>query len=133
MKIDEYLDANELVNIVNETLNNNEQIKILKRTENSKSDSHTNFVDIEDDSYDISEIEDEEVVECSQFSVINVTSMVNDKEKCNDSTFKVDTTQPSTSKGHDLYHVTIEHSQTDSDDDNDDVTKETIIPRVAVD
>ena len=46
VKIDEYLDANELVDIVNETLTQNEQIKILKRTNNS------NFVDIKDDSDD---------------------------------------------------------------------------------
>ncbi|XP_023738187.1 uncharacterized protein LOC111886187 [Lactuca sativa] len=64
VKIDEYLDANELVEIVNDTLNKSEQIKNFKRTENSKSNSQSNFVDIEDnfDSFsEISEIEEEKV------------------------------------------------------------------------
>ena len=71
VKIDDFLDANELVDIVNETLTKNEQIKILKRTKNLTSDSQTNFADIEDDYDNISEIEEEEVVDCSQLSVIN--------------------------------------------------------------
>lgn len=65
MKIDECLDENELVEIVNETLTNNEQIKILKRIENSTLDSRNKFVDIEDDSDDMSEIETEEILDCS--------------------------------------------------------------------
>ena len=48
-------------------------------------------------------------------SVINVTSMAKGKEKCDDSMVKVDTTLPSTSKVHDLDHVTVEYSQTDSE------------------
>ncbi|XP_023748037.1 uncharacterized protein LOC111896263 [Lactuca sativa] len=59
---------------------------------------------------------EKEVIDCSQFSVINVISMTKGKEKfC------------------DLDHVTVEDSQTDSDDDNDVVPKETIISRVVVD
>ena len=56
VKIDEYLNADELVEIVNDTLTKSEQIKILKRTENSKLDSQFNFVDIDDNSDSISEI-----------------------------------------------------------------------------
>ena len=56
VKIDEYLDANELVDIVNETLTKNEQINILKRTKTSKFDSQSNFVDLEDNSDTMSEI-----------------------------------------------------------------------------
>ena len=87
------MNANELVDIVNETLTKNEQIKILKRTENSTSDSQNNFADIEDDYHDMNEIEAEEVVDCSQLSVINVTYIAKGKEKCNDSLVKIDTDQ----------------------------------------
>ncbi|XP_052624916.1 uncharacterized protein LOC128132402 [Lactuca sativa] len=114
--------------------------EVLKRTKNLKFDSQSNYADIEDDSNDISEIEEEEVIGCSQLSVINVTSMAKGKEKGDDYKVKVDTTQPSTSKVHDHDHVTVEGSQTYSDDD-DDVSKETTkhddvpkkIPRVVVD
>ena len=43
VKIDEFLNADELVNIVNESLTKDEQVKILKRTEHSKLDSQLNF------------------------------------------------------------------------------------------
>lgn len=134
IRIDEFLYANDLVDIVNETLTKNEQFKILKRTENSTSNSQNNFADIENDYDDMSEIEVEEVVSYSQLSVINVTSLVEGKEKCNDSLIKINTNQPSTSKFYDPHHVTIEDSQTGSDDDDDDdVSKETTIPQVVVD
>ena len=128
VKIDEHLDANDLVDIVNKTLTVNEQIKILKKTENSTSDSQNNFADIEDDN--ICEIEVKEVVDCSQLSFINVKSLAKGKEKCHDLNIKVDKDQPSTSKVFDPDHVTVEDSQTDSDDD-DDVSKETIDPNVS--
>ena len=84
VKVDECLHANDLVHIVNETLSDTEQIKILKKTENLIFNSQHNFSDIEDDSDNISEIEEEENVNCSQLSVINVTSMAKGKEICND-------------------------------------------------
>ena len=71
----------------------NEQIKILKRTENSKSDSQSNFVDLEDNSDNISkiiEIEEEEVIDCSQLSIINVTSVVKGNEQCKNYEVKIE-------------------------------------------
>ena len=64
----------------------------MKRTEKSKSNSQSYFANIEDDYDDISEIKEEDVIDCPQLSDINVTSMAKGKEKCNDSKDKVDTT-----------------------------------------
>lgn len=49
VKTDEYLDANDLVDIVNDTLPKNEYIKILKTIENLTSNCQNNFADIVDD------------------------------------------------------------------------------------
>ena len=73
---------------MNKTLNKNEKLKILKRTENLTSDSQTNFAYIEDNSDNISEIGEEEAVDCSKLSVINVTSINMGKEKCDESLVK---------------------------------------------
>lgn len=104
----------------------------LKRTENSTSDSQTNFTDIKDDSYNISEIEEEEVVDCSKLYVINVTSINKGKEKCDESLVKNNTDEPSTSKVHDRDRVIVEDSLTDSDDDNEVDSSDIIISRVVV-
>ena len=92
------MDTNDLVNIVNETLSKTEQIKIMKKTKNSTLDSQQNFLDVEDDSDNISEMEEEEIVECSQLFLINITSMAKGKEICRDSLEKVNIEQASTSK-----------------------------------
>ena len=126
VKTDEYLDANDLVHIMNETLTKTEQIKISKKIKNLTFDSHHNFVDIEDDSDNISGIEEEETVDCFQLFVINVTSMAKGKKICNDSLEKVNTDQPSTLKAHDYDHVEVKDHDSDSDED------ETTIPRVVV-
>ncbi|XP_023752546.1 uncharacterized protein LOC111900907 [Lactuca sativa] len=68
VKVDECLDATELVEI----------------TETSTSDGQSNFADIEDNSDNISEINDLEDVDCSQLSIINVASSSKGKEKVND-------------------------------------------------
>ena len=60
---------------MNETLTKTEQVKILNMTETLALDSHQNFAYIEDESDNISEIEEVEIVDCSQLTVINVTSM----------------------------------------------------------
>ena len=101
VKIDEFLNADELVDIVNDSLTNNEQIKILKKIETSALDSQHNFADVDDNSdnvSEISEIEEEEEIDCSKLSVINITSKVKGKETLVDSIVKVDTDKPSTSQ-----------------------------------
>ena len=118
---------------MNESLTKTKKIKILKKTKNSISDSQHNFADIEDNSDNINEIEEEEVVDYSQLSVINVIFKDKVKEISNDSMEKVNTYQPSTSKVHDYDRVIAEDSQTDSDNDEEDVPIKTIIPRAVVD
>ncbi|XP_023737287.1 uncharacterized protein LOC111885248 [Lactuca sativa] len=122
VKIDEHLDANDLVDIVNKTLIAHEKIKILKKNQNSTSDSQSNFADIGDDN--INEIKVEE-----------------GKEKCQDLNIKVNKDQSPTSNVFNPDHVTVEDSQTDNDDDDEvsketkdpNVLKETQIPRIAKD
>ena len=63
-------------------------MQILKRTENQTSDSQTNFADIENDSDNISEIEEEEVVGYTKLYVINATSINKGKVKCDESLVK---------------------------------------------
>ncbi|XP_052622721.1 uncharacterized protein LOC128128007 [Lactuca sativa] len=144
VKIDECLDSDELVNIVNETLTKSEQIKILKKTENSISDSYSNFSDIDDNSDNISLISDIEDVDCCQLSIINVTSKSRGKEIFKNSNVKIDTDKPSTSKVFYSNFVDIRESQTDdSDDVNDDEvqqeptsnndSKENEIPQICTD
>ena len=86
-------------------------------TETSTLESQQNFAHIEDDSDNISEIEEEETVECSQLSFINVNSMPKANEICYDSMEKVNAVQPFTSKVHEYDHVVVEDCETDSDDD----------------
>lgn len=50
MNIDEHLDVDELVDIINETLSKDEQMKIFNKIESSKQYSQENFSDIEDES-----------------------------------------------------------------------------------
>lgn len=148
VKIDEFLNVDELVNIANESLTKDEQVKILKRTKHSKLDSQLNFADIDENSdnlSEISEIEEEESIDCSQLSIINITSKAKGKEIVNDSMVKDDIGRPSTSKYFDFDYVEVRDSQTDSSDDEDDeiktsnvcktkkkVSTETSIPRVVV-
>ena len=73
------------MHIVNETLNKNEQVKILKMMEKSTFDSQENFADIKDDYDNISEIEAKMSVDCSKLFVINVNLMAKGKEKYHDS------------------------------------------------
>ena len=77
--INEHLNVDDLVHIVNETLTKNEQVKILNMTENSTLGSQQNFVDIEDNSDNISEIEAVKCLDCSRLSVINVNSLAKGK------------------------------------------------------
>ena len=56
VKIDEFLNVDELVDIVNDSLTNNEQIKILKKIETSALDSQLNYADVDDNSDNVSEI-----------------------------------------------------------------------------
>lgn len=51
--------------MVNDTLSKNQQIKILNIKESSTHCSQNCFGDIEDDSKNISEVKEEECVECS--------------------------------------------------------------------
>ena len=81
VNINEYLNADDLVHIVNETLTKNEEVKILNMTKNSTYDYQQNFVDIKYDSDNISDIEVEESVNYSRLSIINVNSMAKGKEK----------------------------------------------------
>lgn len=148
VKIDEYWNVDEIVEIVNDTLIKSEQIKILKRTENSKLDSQSKFSYIDDNSdsfSEISEIEEEEIIDYSQLSVINVTSKSKGKEICDDSMVEDNTDRPYTSNVCDFDHVSVRDSQTDSSDDENEekvsnnsepeknVSNETSIPRVVVD
>lgn len=56
VNIDEYLDAGDILNIVNDMLRKNEQAKILNKTESSTQFSQEKFSDIDDNSNNISEI-----------------------------------------------------------------------------
>ncbi|XP_052622370.1 uncharacterized protein LOC128127731 [Lactuca sativa] len=117
------------------------KIRILKKIENSTSNSESNFVDIENNSDNISEISDLEDVDFSQLSVINVANSFKGKDKCEDLLVKIDTDQPSTSKVCDMEFVEIHDSQTDDSDNEEESTnsktnkssKEVEIPRVVVD
>ena len=75
------------------------------------------------------EIKEEETVDCSKLSLINVTSVVKGKEICHDSMEKVNNNQLSTSKVCDPFdQVIVEEYESDTDD----VSNETPIPRVIV-
>lgn len=65
VKINECLNADDLLHIVNENLTKNERVKILNMTENSLFVSQQYFVDMEEDSDYISEIEEEEISDFS--------------------------------------------------------------------
>ena len=56
VKIDEFLNDDELVDIVNDSLTKNEQIKILKKTETLTLDSQLIYADLDDNSDNVSEI-----------------------------------------------------------------------------
>lgn len=71
MNIDEYLDVDELVDIVNDTLSKNEQMKIFNKVEFSTQCSQENFIDIEDDYDNINETKEEEYVDCLNLAVIS--------------------------------------------------------------
>ncbi|XP_052623760.1 uncharacterized protein LOC111907064 [Lactuca sativa] len=92
MVLSEFLDADELVDIVND---------------NNVSE--------------ISEIEEEEKIDYSKLSVINITSKVKGKEIVVDSIVKVDTNKPSTSQLFDFDDVEVRSSQTDDTDDDEEM------------
>lgn len=67
VNVDEYLDSNDLVNIVNDTLSEKEQNQIFNKIESSTQSHQVNCADIKDDYDDISEIKEELCVDCSDF------------------------------------------------------------------
>nr|KAJ0207989.1 hypothetical protein LSAT_V11C500266000 [Lactuca sativa] len=127
VKIDEFLNADELVSIVNESLTKNEQVKILKKTKTSTLDSQFNYADVNDNSdnvSEISEIEKEEEVDCSQLSIINITSKIKSKEIIVDSIVKDENDIPSTSQHCNFDNVEVESWKTDDTDENKEDVKD---------
>ncbi|XP_052619531.1 uncharacterized protein LOC111895070 [Lactuca sativa] len=100
--------------------------KILKKTETSTLDSQNNYADVDNNSdnmSEISEIEEEEEIDCSKLSVINITSKVKGKEILANSIVKVDTEKPSTLQLFDFDDVEVQSSQIDDTDDDEENVK----------
>ena len=138
VKIDEFLNADELVNIVNESLTKSEQVKILKKTENSTLASQFNYADIDENSDKVSEIietEEEEEVYCSQLSIVNITSKIKGKEIIVDSIVEDEIDKPSTSQHCKFDNVEVESWKSDDNEENKEEVKDSheIPPRVVVD
>ena len=68
------MNADELVDIVNESLTKSEQVKILKKTETSSLASQFNYADIDDNSDNVSEIS--EIEEEKRLIVLNCQSLI---------------------------------------------------------